>query len=350
MKASGPGDMQKGRWLWFKGHLFLFIDKHKELGFADNFSFGSIIGFGMALHHMRLKAGSIGLSLKWTEFNTVGDNFQLVAKINFEASGSELSSFQNQLLMATDKRTTDRGEPRNGQIELSSLEDALKGLDVNVLDYALIRDSEGIQKIGQLIRKGDRMRLMNRKGHADFFGNELRWNAEQAEKFKDGLDVHTLNLTRKKRAGLELACDGNAIDFVRRLSNSGRGFEEFSKSALESSSAVVVFFVKSLDRGSLLRSGEELDKFWLECTNRNIGVHPLTVLQMLFSYLEDNKRGYMPVAELNEVHALKIEFDRIFPAFSKMKSVFAVRLFPATTHKNPTRRREVDTKLDVIND
>ncbi|MFN0030657.1 MAG: Rv1355c family protein [Flavobacteriales bacterium] len=341
-RSSSPGNTQKWKWVWKNATLFLFIDKQMEIGFSDNFSFGSMMAMGMALEQIRISASHRQMNAQVVR-SDMQKTPHLIAYITFHKASEVAYPYQS-LFAYLNNRTTSRAYPSRTTIPALKLKEILQELETVGLKFKLITDTDQIDELGVLIRKGDRIRLTNKYGHADFYGNELRITKEENEAHRDGIDAATLNLTPKESAGLQLAKDSKAIDYLSLISG-GKGFEQFSEKAIESASAIVVIFAPDMSRARLITVGEALHRTWLQATRLEVGLHPMTVLQMLFSYLLVDKHNYIQVREKAEIERLKKNFDLLFPEFVDQHSLFTFRLFPDEMRQNETLRKPTKEKL-----
>jgi tRNA A37 threonylcarbamoyladenosine dehydratase len=340
--ATSPGNSQKWLWYYHQGGLLLVLNKHRHKSFADNFSFGSLLGFGAAIENIRLAAVQKGyyVNLRVLE---VEKHEQAVALLTFELA-KEISEEDTRLFHLIPKRCSNRN---NSEYKgLSSLQ-RKKLLAVPIshdLHFELIEDRKIIKQIGALICKGDRLRLTNVYGHQDFFKNEIRWSREESALKKDGLDITLFPLTELDKIGLELSKNIETIHRMNEFSG-GKGFERISEKNFDGASAIGVVYVDEYNRKNLLKSGQFIEQLWLEATDLQIGFQPYTVLQMLFSRLHSDEQNYLTSNQKKEIIHIKEQFDSLIPNHGNKKSVFLFRLNFATSPIESSFRKPVSSNL-----
>jgi molybdopterin/thiamine biosynthesis adenylyltransferase len=342
--SSSPGNAQRWKWLYSDDVLYLLLDKKSERGFSDNFSFGSMLGFGMTLEHLRISASTKGLNAKIKYLNELNEP-RLIASVTFEKANT-INREDVELCAQIAKRTTNRKLIERVDIESNILEDLLSEVQNSKFKYLVFSDSEKINQIGKLIRMGDRIRLTNPYGHNDFFKNEIRWSKSENDFHRDGIDIETLNLTHKDILGLQLAKDELGIEFLNQF-NGGKGFEKISEKTISASSALVIISIPKYDKIDLLEVGRIIGRIWLKATSLKIGFQPMTVLQMLFSYLHTDKYAYISEQQKTEISEIKSMFDSFCPELKTEQTIFTFRLFPSADVENKTLRKSVSDTIIV---
>jgi hypothetical protein len=213
-------------------------------------------------------------------------------------------------------------------------------LELEGAKIELLNDSTVVHRISELICQGDRIRLMNEAGHYDFFQNEIRWSTAEASQKKDGLDLELFELTSKDIAGIKLAKDPKAVRLLRDQ-KLGEGFQKFSQPLFNPHVIVGVLKVPDYSNSSLINAGQLLQRFWLKTEVLGIAMHPMTVLQMLFSRLVSDRQGFMNDNEKREVQLIKSEFDKLANMEDKQQSVVLFRLFISSKNFKSSFRKEL---------
>ena len=340
--ASSPGNSQ--RWLWYykNGNLLLFLDKEVERSFADNFSFGSLIGFGCALENLRLSALTESLSPKIVHLKRVNFSDPVVHVTFSNASNTEPEAVL--LSKYIRLRTSNRKNVPYAQLNGIEVSEFLNVELPNHVRFNFVTDRDIISRIGKLICKADRMRLMNLYGHQDFFKNEIRWTKSECESTRDGLDLSLFDLTALDKIGLQLSKELETINVLNEI-DGGKGFERISRYSFDSASAVGLIDIPDFSQEALIDGGMAAERIWLMATCLGLGFQPFTILQMLFSRLHMDDLSYLNDSERHKVIGLKSELEEILPVLKGRKSVFLFRITKADKPDSTSLRKPIDQKL-----
>lgn len=343
VKASSPGNSQKWLWAIKESVVHLFVDKRYNVGFADNFSFGSLIGLGCAVENLRLSAAVRGLKISITWMNELNEfNHALSICFTKENSGDINIELYNEINRRHCNRNNCDYNPLTGE-ELEKLR-----LPTSTgIQLQLITERNEVNRIGDLVCKGDRIRLTNIYGHQDFFRNEIRWSREESILKGDGLDITLFNLSELDKLGLELSKNIEVIHKINQFGG-GKGFERISEKAFIGASAIGIIWVKDYSVKSLVEAGIYIERVWLQSTRMGIGFQPYTVLQMLFTRLHRDELNYLTNMQKKEVVELKAQFDRIVQAPQGYESVFLFRLNKAVAPDDMSCRKPLTEKLVTL--
>lgn len=315
--APSPGNNQTWRFVEYKGYIAICDPRETvEYSFGDNLNINSHIAFGTALENILQVMHSFGVAPEVDVIDSKSaPHVKAVVSVGQSGGPAEKVNYANEIFT----RQTLRRQPNN-----ESLNEQQIGLLTTNQEHTrstVITDRDAILKIGELISMGDRIRLLNKFGHQEFFDKEVRLSREEAKKHKTGLDVTLFPFSESDKAGLRLMADPNSRNLLDTW-KLGRGLEKLSKKSFVNAPAVVTFFTKSLSPSDIIRSGMEIEATWLKAVNEGIYFQPMTVLQCLFSFLIDNKGQILSDKELEEVSAMKQEFDNIFPNNKMEYSLF----------------------------
>lgn len=341
--APSVGNMQPWLWCEESGVYFLFRDKKISESFSDAKGIGTLISHGTTLETLRIEAEHRGLKadIQWFP---LGHDSELTAAVSFSTNTEakdKTVDFYHQLL---DVRCTQRETPDRKPIDVSKLE-TLKS-EVNNSSHVrlhIISDPDKVDAVGRLVRKGDRIRLMNPHGHRDFFGKEVRWNREHSARTKDGLDMSLFEMSPSDQIGMQVLKNWDGVEFLRKLEG-GTVLERVSKKSFESSSAVGVISVPDYSPEYLIEAGQFLQRMWLRATEQKIAMQPMTVLQMLFPFTDEPK-GLVDSREVRELKILKQEFQSILEISEGRKDIFLFRMFQAENTKPKSFRKPLNEIL-----
>lgn len=339
--GSSPGNSQKWLWYYKNGLILLFIDKSKSRSFADNFHFGTLVGFGCAIENLRLKALEYGLEAQF-EINDSTDILEPKTIITFSKTSSipKNAHLSKQIELRTCNRFNVSYKPLE-QLEIERIQNIELEEDVKL---TLILDRDNIMKISSLICVADRIRLVNKNGHRDFFENEIRWDENEAAQKKDGLDITLFDLTASDRIGLSLA-KTNETNFLLNKFNGGSGFEKISKDILKGASALGIISVPSYSNSNLILGGISSERIWLTCSELGLGFQPYTSMQMLFSRLHQDDLKYLNETERNEVVNLKTALHVLTNIPENHHTIFLFRLTKTDLIPRKSFRKPIENNL-----
>lgn len=344
-RASSPGNTQRWKWVYRDGRLYIFLDKKTRNGFSDNFDFGSLQGIGCAIENVVLKAEQLGLSAQ-PHYFTDQPELKLVCVLAFEKKAHTID--QEHLSHFIDQRACNRQNVAYAALDETDIT-SIHSVHIDAgVHFHLETDRDRIQALSKLICAGDRIRLTNLHGHADFFSHEIRWTREEAETTGDGLDITLFELTALDKAGLQLSKSEQAIRYLQKF-HGGRGFERISEKALLSASAVGIVAIDRYHPQMLVDAGRYVERLWLNTTKLGLGFQPYTVLQMLFSRLHEDVTSYMSQHEVKEIQSLQKQFTELFPQLQHKPSVFLFRLTKSDQLvQSISFRKNLDEKLMTL--
>jgi molybdopterin/thiamine biosynthesis adenylyltransferase len=313
--APSPGNNQTWRFVEHRGVLAICDPRlQEEKGFGDNMCMNSHIAFGAALENMSQVLDSLGYEYV-TEVIQSQNAPHVKAIISIYNKGSIVANHSS---FITKRQTLRR---QSNERVLSAEELNALSVDEQGFSSRIVTEREHVLKLGELISKGDRIRLLNKQGHVEFFAKEVRLSREEAKKYKTGLDVTLFPFNESDKAGLRLMADPLSRKLLDNW-NLGRGLEKLSKKSFVNAPSVVVYFTNDTTPTGFIEAGKMVEREWLKATEKEIYFQPMTVLQSLFSFLVHNPNGIMSQEELDEIRGMKEEFDSIFPDMQSCFSVF----------------------------
>jgi len=334
--APSPGNNQTWRFVEYNGYITICDPRETvEHSFGDNLNINSHIAFGTALENILQVMHSFGMEpLVELIDSKTASHIKAIVSVKQSGSISPKPNYASEIFT----RQTLRQQPNIDSLT----EQQIRLLTTNQENTCskVVTNRDAILKIGELISKGDRIRLLNKQGHLEFFDKEVRLSREEARKHKTGLDVTLFPFSESDKAGLRLMADINSRNLLDEW-KLGRGLEKLSKKSFINAPAVVTFFTKSLSPSDIIRSGMEIEATWLKAVKEGIYFQPMTVLQCLFSFLHDNTGNILSTQELDEVRSMKMEFDNIFPENKKEYSLFLAIAGRTTKEEEKSYRKDL---------
>jgi molybdopterin/thiamine biosynthesis adenylyltransferase/nitroreductase len=310
--APSAGNNQPWKWYYKQGALFLFHDKHKSYSWGDYFEMGSHLGLGAAIENVHLQAKSLGL-IDEPILMPLTHTPNLIAVIRFKKAGDVVKThFEETLIKNLFTRCTNRKLSERKIIPASFYTNlqAYFGTD-SAIQISYIDDEASLHKAAAIIAACDRIRMLNPLGHEEFF-SEVRWNKEDAEHHRDGIDLSSVELKRSQVAAFTIANDWNAVKLLAKW-KLGSGFEMASKKAVWLASSLVLVTVNKLSHLSILNSGRAMERAWIYCNAEGYSVHPMLSPVFFFNRLVHGNAAELNKDTAKELQKLRKDFCDIFP-------------------------------------
>lgn len=338
--APSGGNVQPWKWLWDEGYLYLFMEEHYSSSLLDFHHKGSYLAHGAALQNILELAGSLGLETHYDLFPNPEDT-RLVARIYFSRK-KEKNLNKDGLSEFIGVRCTNRKKVGAKEIPCSTIS-VLKTLESEYpgSSLSILTDREKISKIAELLGQGDRIRSSHPRAHQEAFFHELRWSQEENLRYRDGLDIETLELRASDRSALQLARDYRPIYFLKTM-KLGKALEKSVREGIKSSGAVGLITMPGNDPKNLIQAGRLMEKVWLTATRLNIAFQPNPVSLFLFERVASGDHiGFLP-HEVQELYQINSGLDQLFDIREKSKKVFLFRLLIADQPLVKSLRRNLE--------
>ena len=337
--APSGGNNQPWRFLLYEGRLFLFHDLARSHSALDRGRLIPTLGLGACVENIRLKGAETGHDLHFDPYplpneDTLVGVFALAGKSSADPLAKQIAV-----------RCTNRRKPGGSHIDQNQLNAVLQAVEkIPGCSAYAVQGTVAMDRAAKLVGAAERIRFLNPIGHEEFFGTELRWSAEDAERTFDGLDIRTMELKRSERAALEVSADPSAIGMLRAW-RGGRGFEKLSGDAIRLSSAVVMIASKGSGRIEMLRAGQAVQRLWLKATEIGFAAQPISAPIFLAHHVRSGGEGFSD-AERSELSTLVDGVRNLFNT-SGNEPVFMLRLALADEPSMRSLRLPIDRLLHI---
>jgi tRNA A37 threonylcarbamoyladenosine dehydratase len=333
--ATSIANSQPWKWLYREGRLYLFLDRKLAKSFWDKRETGALASMGAAIYNLRLSAEDSSLGMK----STIHNDGELIASFVFNKASTQLHA-DDSLYSILGTRYTNRTRRSDSSLSKSSI-NFLNSIAYEDCKIQLIHSKEKLTKLGDLLGKLDRIRLLNSQGQKDFY-NEIKFS--DTNKSKLGISVEELKLSNLEYAGLRLSKDSSVSE---NLSNwgLGRGLDSITRDFVLKSSGLCLLSLSKNSENLQLRGGEIIQKLWLECTLQNIAVHPITTAVLMFQLLEHNLIEGISHKEQAQIIEVKEEFYKLFNLDEAYEDFFLFRVFDDEGKRDKMIRRDLDEVL-----
>lgn len=348
ISAPSGGNCQPWKWQLKNQQLFVIHDKKRSESFLDFGHSAAMLALGAACENAILAFHHFGYEVKLEVFPKQSSFADTVACLSFSKladQNSESHQFDH-LFSQIPKRYSNRKfgrshEPldRGLQDKLNSAIHSIKGAQLQ-----LLQGSTQLNKIGDILGQGDRVRFLNKQLHGEMM-SEVRWSEQETLKTRDGIDLETLELTPADRAGILLCRSWPAMNLLSRLGG-GVALEKISKKAVQHSSAVGLLTMPESGHQDFFQGGRALQRFWLTATELGISLQPMSSLPYLFARLVRGAGEGLPDQQRRELEKLRIKYEELFSLSPQNAEVLLFRLSFADPGSARSLRLHVDDVLE----
>lgn len=349
--APTGGNAQPWKWKYQNKNLYLFYNSEYKVKLIDSDKTASFIGFGTATENLVLKTHELDLEVNTTLF-PLGTESNLIAVYSFFSSKNNnfIENLEphlvDELAKAIPLRTANRKLTSRIEIEEERLNKIVEYVQtVPGAELKLITDHNNLDKIGEIVAKAERIRLMNKGGHIDFL-SETMWTDEEAERTKRGVAVTSLDLTPSEKVGLKIISDWEVVNHLNNW-EAGKGLEKLSKKSTSSASAIGLITMPERSMLNFLQGGRAVERAWLAATNEKIAFQPLSISIFLFNRLNSFDINLFSKKESTELIQMKADLEELFSVEEKEGKIFLFRLFITDTTPKPSLRVPIGEVLSL---
>ncbi len=342
VQAPSGGNAQPWKFLYKDNRLFIIHDEHFSYSLLDFRNEGTYIGFGSMLENIEITASQLNIGIQIDEF-PLKEDLRLIAVINF--TGKPIAHNLNYLAPTIFSRVTSRNIGERKLIpdyDKQALNEVVKSIPGAQLH--LFEDINTITELTDVLTSAERVRLLNPRGHFDTFIRELRFSKFQTEASEDGMDINTLNMTNSEKAGLQIARDPAAVEFLNKLEK-GTGFKKISRKPLMTASGLAVVSMNGNDANYFLHGGRAVERVWLEANYRGISFQPVSQAIFLLSRFNSGEISDFNLFEQSELFKINKNLNKILQFPENRYPVFIFRLFFAEQPRERALRRPLKKVL-----
>jgi hypothetical protein len=344
--APSEGNSQPWKWLYTRKTLYLFLDAGRT-GLAPGDT-TSQVALGAATENLLLKARSMNLEVASCfypfSFDKPIAHFHIYKE---EPSARKNDDYLKNLADQIPFRSTSRKVAKRSDINervIQALSEA--ALSIKGVQLTFLTSLPEIQSMGELIAKTDRLRLLYPEEHAHYMG-QFRWSAQEFAHSRDGIDIHSLELSPSELAELKLARNPEVIQHLITW----KGGQAFEKPSLRRIASVSAFGLLTMtESNSFFEGGRAMERMWLTATSHQVGLQPITSPLRMFSRLNSEAERCMLPHLKNELNLLHSQYVKLFSPASPATDVCLFRLceFEKVTLPLKTLRLNIEHVLHLI--
>jgi molybdopterin/thiamine biosynthesis adenylyltransferase len=336
--APSAGNNQPWKWYVKDSVFYLFHDKRRSLSWGDFNEIGAYAGLGCAIENVYLKALELGLEAV-ISYPETGDK-QFIAVIRFRARQKDDSKL-NELSQNLEIRHTNRMNGERIPLEqgfydgLSEIISTIPGAEIR-----FVTDAEQMELLGEVISGCDRLRLLDRRGHTEFF-HEVRWSREEARQPGDGIDILLADVSQAEVAGFRMATDWNAIDLVSKW-DKGQAFRKMSRKAVAAASGIGLVLMPSFDYFNFINVGRAVERGWIYANMQGVSIHPMLSPVFFFNMLKHGEKALMSGKMREELEHIRDKYERVFDLRGGKAELFLMKLAKAPEARGKSHRLPFD--------
>lgn len=301
------------------------------------------LAHGAAVENMVLHATTMGLGAQ-VEFVPERPGNDLVCRVRFVV---EPTITADPLAGAIARRVTNRRLGARTPLlheHRSALERAAseRGARLIVLD-----DPSALSEAAEILAATDRLSFLNKVLHRAIM-SEMRWDAAEVERSRDGLDATTLELSAADLAAFRVMSNWGAMQFVGRFGG-GRALEQPARKAIAAASALCLLTRPGTSNESYFQGGRALQRVWLRATELGLAVQPMSALPYLFARMErGDPQEFLSDAERATLQQLRRRYLGLFPVEPDHAELLLFRIATASAPSARSLRRPVDVVLRIV--
>jgi molybdopterin/thiamine biosynthesis adenylyltransferase len=342
--APSAGNNQPWKFLQKEGYLFVFHDRHRTWSWGDYDGMGALIALGASLENIHIQATQLMLKDSVDLFPVEGCP-ELVAAISFAAleqgTGDILAG---ELAPYLYERHTNRKLGQRQQLpdtfytELNNIVDSFPGIKLR-----MITGEEDIASLGEIIAECDRIRLLNKQGHEEFY-EEVRWTKEEAELTRDGIELKSADPTAAELAGFAVGKDWEAMALLAKW-NAGSALKKMSVKTVKSASAMLLVTIPAMQHDELIRTGRAVERLWIHAARRKVTFHPMMSPVFFFNKMIHTDTTGFKDTDLLKLKAARERFVALFTkngeAYNNDNEVFLFKVAIADETEVKSLRRNI---------
>lgn len=303
--APSAGNNQPWKWFYEKGRLLLLHDRYRSWSWGDYAEMGALMSLGTAIESVTLKS----LVFNYQTSITYVQNEQypnIIAEITF--TQTQADSHKLSLAKNLHNRHTNRKAGTGDLIPPNIIQRISSELThQNNFSFTYLHDKATLLKLGEIIASCDRIRLLHKQGHEEFF-HEIRWNHEEALKTRDGIEITSVDISESEIAGFRIAKDYEGIKYLRDW-NLGGAFKKMSTKSMETASGFGIVSIQEFNKKNLLEVGQSILRAWILANNQNISFYPMLSPAFFFNRLIHGKGEGIPNEYITELTELYSQFQ-----------------------------------------
>jgi hypothetical protein len=329
VKAPSAENMQPWKWMYSDKTLFLFADLERPKSFLDRHMTAVKIALGAASENCVLAAHARGFEIKTEQ--APENRGSCVALFRFYKdpslgllSGTEIHRYDNlanqvSLRLTNRKVRTCNTIPEAALVAIKEAGESIPGAKV-----IFLKTTSELQEAKKILSAFERIRFMHTEEN-NYLISTLRWTATEALKFKDGIDIQSLELSPSEKAELKMVRTPEVLQHLKDWEG-GRAFEKPLKRLIDKSGAIGLICLPDDSSISALKGGRLVQRLWLTASDTKIHLQPLQAAPLLLGCLREKILPGFSNTTQDELYLLQDAFDKLFCLKQNSTAFFLFRL------------------------
>jgi len=349
--APSAANDQPWKWLYRNGRLYLFNDQQRAYSFANFSDTRAYISFGAAYENLLLKTHQHGLKIK-SELFPIASDQSLVVIIDFfreEETENFDTVYSPESVAFIANRSSNRNPSVAAEIPENTLQELIKaGESVSGSKVQFVTDKEKIIQLGKIIGESERLILLNKAGHKDFYERNIRWTPDHSEQSRDGLDLRSLGMVPAQIAAFSIIKNPKVAEVLKNIGGGNALVDGMIRTASLASGFGLVTF-KGTKSSDYFLGGIAMQRLWLKAEELELAVHPLNAPLHLFARLQASGESGLDEKELEIIRSLRKKFLEIIPVGTDMAETFLFKIAKADKAAIRSKRLPLSEILFIEN-
>ncbi len=286
IKAPSGDNCQPWKFQADENRINLFNVPERDTSLYNYKQRASLVSHGACIENMLIAARKYGFLTELSYFPTP-DNQQHVARLSM--SDSETSD--EPLFAAISERSINRKPYQSGVLSpeaADSICQAATNTEVPGCSLKLLLGKEK-ETAADIVALSDRLVFENPHLHGFLF-DHIRWNQEEAEHTRDGLDIRTLELAPQDKVLFPLLKHFGLVKFIS-IFGATRMIAANARKLMLSASAGGIITIADSSAESWLNAGRILERVWLEATRQGLAFHLMTGITLIVQRVRDGEQN-----------------------------------------------------------
>ncbi|MCF2443173.1 Rv1355c family protein [Dyadobacter sp. CY345] len=349
--APSNANDQPWKWLYRNGRLFLFHDEKRSFSFANFSDIAAHVSLGAAYENLLLKTNQHNLKVK-SELFPLPEDKSLIAIIDFYKD-DDYPDFEPiydpESVAFIENRSSNRSLSQPVLMtpdEIKSLAESVESVQGGKIYF--ITDREKILSLGKIIGESERITLLNKAGHKDFYERNIRWTPDHADLSGDGIDVREMGMIPAQIAALSIIKDPKIAEVLKTIGGANALVDGVMRTA-SLASGIGLITVKGTGSADYFAGGIALQRLWLKAEQLGFAIHPLNAPLYLFARLNANGTEGLDNDEVEIIRQLRAKFIDIIPVDENVAETFLFKIAKADKPAIKSKRLPLSEILFIDN-
>lgn len=349
--APSNANDQPWKWLYKNGRLYLFHDKKRSHSFANFADISAHVSLGAAYENLVLKSNQHGIKVKSQLFPQPDDK-SLIAIIDFYKDTADHdfeAIYAPESVAFIEHRSSNRNDSQPDELtpdDLSILTDSVESVQGGEIFF--ITDREKILNFGKIIGESERINLLNKAGHKDFYDRNIRWTPDHSDQSGDGLDIRLMGLVPAHIAALSIIKEPRIAEVLKTIGGANALVDGAIRTA-SLASGIGLITVNGTSSSNYFTGGIALQRLWLRAEKLGFAIHPLNAPLYLFARLNDNNVEGLDDDEIETIGQLRAKFLDIIPVGKDVAEIFLFKIAKADKPAIRSKRLPLSEILFIDN-